>query len=111
MEYPIYSFLYYLDDLVNKNNIQQLNNTDECGGFEISYQILSEYEIDVEFGWSSYEEHEDNNVKIIFSSENIKIKHKYNGHSCFGGDFNHEVEYTFNDENELILWFKSEIPE
>lgn len=101
----IYQLIEYLDQKVT-NNDQFIRFNTEIGSF-INYQILNDNSIDVEYGWASYEEGENNEIHIVIN-ENIQISKQVDAHSVYGGDYDDNEFLIFNTICEFKKWFDIE---
>lgn len=101
----IYQLIEYLDQKVT-NNDQFIRFNTEIGSF-INYQILNDNSIDVEYGWMSYEEGENNEIHIVIN-ENIQISKQVDAHSVYGGDYDDNEFLIFNTICEFKKWFDIE---
>lgn len=80
---------------------------DETGSF-MSYEITDDNSIEVNYGWSDYEEG-DNNTLVISFGDQIKVDISSGGYSVMGGDYDESRNLFFNEISELIKYLSEEL--
>jgi len=82
---------------------------DEETGPYLSYNIIDDNTIDLDYGWTSYEEYSHNVVRIIFEDK-IIIDRNNRGYCVFGDGEYENIEHTILDNtNNLIDWLNAEL--
>ncbi len=81
---------------------------DDETGSHLNYDIIDDNTLSIDWGWTSYEEC-DNNTAIITFGNKIDVQQFSSGNSCFGGDYENTYDDTFNSVSDLIKWFESEL--
>ena len=87
---------------------------DETGA-NLSYEIIDDTSIAINYGWNSYEEGDDNEVLIFFPNDNFQqdgkiiVERTNSGHSCMGGDYDNRERLECNTVSELIEWLNEDI--
>jgi len=84
-----------------------LNLGDETGSY-FNYEIINDELIEVNYGWSDYEESSNNSLEFYFNDK-IKVVKIDGGYSVYDGDYNDNKTYEFNDIDELLKWLLEEI--
>lgn len=102
----ILEFILFLDD--SKLKIEASWLPGEETGQHLSYDIIDDNTLSIDWGWCSYEEC-DNNTAIIVFGDKIDVHQSNSGNSCFGGDYEGNNDYLFNNLPDLIKWFEEEI--
>lgn len=80
----------------------------------LSYDLIDDTSIEIDYGWNSYEEGDDNKVLVFFpnflfpDTDKIMIERTNSGHSCMGGDYDSRERIEFDTESELIEWLNEE---
>jgi len=99
----IFSILTYIED-----KILQLSNSglpdQEVGNF-LNYEIVNDETLQLNYGFSGYEEHENNELIIRFYPNIIILNKKVNGFSVMsedGSDYNDIVVFELKSNEELI---------
>lgn len=87
--------------------IVELPTCGECGLY-INYDIMDDDSIVINYGYSGYEEGDDNNIIITFNEDNIKVDKNSGGHSVMGGDFEDIEILYFQSDTQLIDWLNNE---
>lgn len=101
----MFELLEYLEQKIVDINSEWLPG-DETGA-SLSYDIIDDNSIHLDYGWTSYEEGESNEVDILFSDK-IIVNKIMSGHSVYGGDYENNDNFEFNNITELINWLKEE---
>jgi hypothetical protein len=77
-------------------------------GQYLNYEIIDDDVLNIDWGWTSYEEC-DNNTAVVTFGDKINVQQSNSGNSCFGGNYDNTYEDTFDDLTNLIKWFESEL--
>ena len=81
---------------------------EETGPY-LSYDIIDDNSIYLEYGWTSYEEYDHNIVKIIFGDK-IIIDRSNRGYCVFGdGEFENVEHILLDNTDNLIDWLNDEL--
>ena len=101
----ILELIEYLDARINE--IEASYRPGDETGDSLSYEIIGNFTIAVNYGWTSYEEGQDNNVTILFGS-NITVTKETSGYSVYEGEYNDQENFVLNNITELISWLREE---
>ena len=101
----ILELLEYLDERIKE--VEASWRLGDETGDNLSYEIIDNFTIAINSGWSSYEEGENNDVTISFGV-NITANINTSGYSVYGGEYESQDNLIFNDTTELISWLREE---
>lgn len=101
----ILELLEYLDARIKE--IEASYRPGDETGDNLSYEIIDNFTIAVNYGWTTYEESDDNDITISFGT-NIIVNTNNSGHSVYGGDYDSLDTLIFNNITELISWLREE---
>jgi hypothetical protein len=101
----ILELIGYLDEQIKEVESTWLPG-DETGS-TLSYEIVDDNTIVIDYGWTSYEECESNDVTILFGA-NITINRNTSGYSVYGGEYEYQENGSANNITELISWLREE---
>jgi len=100
-----------LFDKEEKVNSEYYHNGSETGPI-LEYDVIYDNIIEATYGWNDYEEGETTQIKIIFTSDDIKIEKNISGSSVMC-DFPYDENsiLVFLTELDFMNWLISEISE
>lgn len=75
----------------------------------LTYEIIDDSTISVDYGWCDYEEHENNTAIINFSYDAITVSKVNDGYSVYVGDYDYNNKMIFENSDKLIEWLIEEI--
>lgn len=84
------------------------NSTDECGTF-LHYEIIDDYEISIETGFTDYEEGSYITINLKFEQNRIICSIVGGGHSCSGGNWALNETKEFSSVNEFIKYAENNL--
>lgn len=102
------SIIKEFDDRISIINNFYEKTKSEVGSF-LNYNIISDEEIELNYGFNSYEEHDINNCKMIFEESKIIVNIENSGYSVYINEYNNKDEITFNNLYTFLDWLNSEI--
>jgi len=98
-----------LFDKEEKINSEHYSNGSETGPI-LDYDVTFDNIIEATYGWTDYEEGETTQVKIIFTSDNIKIEKNTSGSSVMCEfPYDEDSILSFSNEEDFLNWLKDEI--
>jgi hypothetical protein len=101
----ILELIGYLDE-----QIKEVESTWQPGdetGSNLSYEIVDDNTVTIDYDWASYEESDNSTVNILFGA-NIEVSKFNSGYSVYGGEYESEETVIVNNITELISWLKEE---
>lgn len=106
-ENSIYGLLTYLDERIAQWNF--IGRHDETGAMNLTYEIISDNQVTVTFGWSDYEESNSDEFTIVINPDNSATCISDNqGHSVMGGDYENKNTENFLSVTALINFLEEE---
>ena len=103
----MFELLEYLDKKIFEIDSYYMPG-EETGPY-LSYDIIDDNIIDLDYGWTSYEEYSHNVVKIVFGDK-IIIDRSNRGYCVFGDGEYENIEHTILDNvYNLIDWLNAEL--
>jgi len=93
-----------------KENSDYYRNTGSEVGPMLEYDIIYDNIIEATYGWNDYEEGESNQIKIVFTSDDIKVEKNVSVSSVMC-EFPYDDDSTliFSNELDFINWLKEEL--
>lgn len=96
-------------DLKNVEILDYYRRTGSEVGPDLTYEIVDDNTISIDYGWCDYEEHENNTAIINFLYDTITVLKVNDGYSVYGGEYDNSDEMVFEDSDKLIEWLIEEI--
>lgn len=97
----MFELLTHLDTEVQKTEASW-SPGDETGNF-FRYEIIDDSTVQVDYGYSGYEECDNNEITVGVDDIITVNKNSY-GYSIDGGSYEHTETLHFNTIHELIQW-------
>jgi hypothetical protein len=107
-ENDIYKIINYLDNRKKEIDEEFIKSGREVGSF-LYYEIIDDFTINVNYGYSDYEEGEDNTSIISLTNGGIRVDKNSGGHSVMVGDYDESENFDFNNITELLQWMSEEM--
>jgi hypothetical protein len=104
----IYKIINYLDNRKSEINEEFIKSGREVGPF-LQYEIINDFTISVNYGFSDYEEGENNTSIITLTHDKITVNKNSDGYSVMVGDYDDEKNFVFNNITEFLQCCSEEI--
>jgi hypothetical protein len=98
-----------LFDKEDKVNSDYYHNGSETGPI-LEYDVSYDNVIEAKYGWNDYEEGEITQIKICFTTDDIKVEKNISGSSVMCDEpYDEDSNFVFSNEIDFITWLKEEI--
>jgi len=98
----------FLDNKRLEISEEDIKNGSEYGP-DLSYEILNDSTIQYEYGWSDFEECDNDTVVIKFLEDGIRVSKLNIGYSVYCEHYENSDVQTFKTMPELIVWLNNNL--
>ena len=102
-EDDIIKLLYFIEDINKK--YRSVSSEGNSQYIQCEYDENEDY-IDINYGWSTYEEGSNEDMRVFYKETPIRVEWVEEGSSVYG-DYDNKNDYKFNSIDELISFIKN----
>lgn len=92
-----------------EKKISEIPVSDDETGDYLEYTLISDNSVNVNYGWTSYEEGDSNDLIIEITESKIKVVFSNSGHCVMGGDYDTTEEHIFDNKTQLFDWLNDNL--